>query len=235
MVRGKVALSDGTILKGNSDGVGVEVPFDHNHGLFPTPFSFRSDPDGLMTMGIYSQENGEIGTNMIGFLLEQTNSVSDVYASMDYYTMLQPYDEDGNGGRYAAAHLYFDTACYTDDYQEYYGYASFYMDIEAHRGKINLKFDVLGDDSSTFLSECTLEIDLNAMTGVSAITISGGIGSYLAFGYTNVWLEGSYMPPRFWGILASAPATDMIAGDMYYDSATSKACFYTGAAWVNLN
>lgn len=72
-------------------------------------------------------------------------------------------------------------------------------------------------------------------TGIVSTEITGGPGSFISLNAVNIWLDGSYMPPRFWGVLAAAPASDMIAGDMYYDSVTSKACFYTGSAWVDLN
>ncbi len=86
--------------------------------------------------------------------------------------------------------------------------------------------------SDAYSGDVKFGIDANS---VAYLELVGETGSYLKCGSDNVYLEGSYAPTRNWGILASAPSSGMIAGDMYYNSGTSKACYYTGSAWVDLN
>lgn len=215
-----------------------------------TTFEINSaSPDGLFEL---SFTNAEYPTNRIG---ELNFFVGDDYCYQEFevYGRAKPYvgypDWGGN-----VSDLYV-TMCATGNDLEA-ECASCDVDISLDGVKGDIDFDMYSyqESGSTveariLLEAMTAEVTAYLTAGdVGGVTmgikpggtegymeIVGDTGSYLQLGDENVWLEGSYRPARNWGVLASAPSSGLAAGDMYYNSSTSKACYYTGSAWINLN
>lgn len=253
MARSAIKLTTGNVLIGGPDGNAIERTWDHDH---PTPLivnvyddvtnqSFmrydremivRDEEPGVCSFREFygaskdnndyvyreilmdTQPGGGTAGSGLGIVQDFSDEISisgvnlyDESASIDYYMSME-----GTTGKFS-------------------------LDITAWQEAgttpwFNLNMDpAVGISLSLQTDSYKVNNFVDETTGICGTEIVGGVGSYISLNTVNIWMDGSYMPPRNWGILAAAPASDMIAGDMYYNSATSKACYYTGAAWVNLN
>lgn len=256
MTRSKIKLSDGSILIGNSDGDATEIPFSHKHEILADHAeSYLYDPT-IMKTKFNIIERDYPGLNEYhefqGSGDEATYTRGVAYHKLDIASM-KGTSSHGSSGVYSdpsietISDVLFVSGWQLDNYESDAsiiinlredGYAIW--DIFTNSGSCvsDIYFECdPANESMTFHMSMYWDpaFDIKLDSEHIKIDIVGLAGSYLSCGTTKIWLEGTYCAPRFWGVLTAAPSANMIAGDTYYNSSTSKACFYTGSAWVDLN
>jgi hypothetical protein len=100
------------------------------------------------------------------------------------------------------------------------------MELDSPNGKAYISF------ADGYSGSTEIGVDTGS---IAYLKIEGNTGSFVQFGTDNIYLEGTYRPTRYWGSLASAPASSMLEGDEYRNTGDSKFYKYTGSEWVTLN
>lgn len=220
-----------------TDALGFEVNHAHNDEIFFRLTFVNNDyPNnrtGAMRFGAFDDGHVYIFQNTVCTLQEYVGSpdwggtvsrLETVWSGAGMNSSLESATVDGDfdldavaGTLYFNFYVWQEASDYTPEVT---------MELDSPNGKAYI----------SFADSCSGSTEIGVDTGsIAYLKIEGDTGSFVQLGTDNIYLEGTYRPTRYWGSLASAPASDMIEGDEYRNTGDSKFYKYNGSTWVALN